>query len=277
MSDFKAVGATLKSLSRFITSGYKRQARTSSLRVLRTQIWLKSLLRDLQLSESDFKKELFRERESTGSVERWRNGEQIVSPSMVKRLASLSATSAAIYQLAVFDLLEPDIKKAWLTKLFRKHTASDPFKRWEFKDVEPFRLSTTQKSQLILLNDSDRLYHLGGVYGFIGILMLLRQAELKGDALRHFLLLQDAYRAFPGFCKNPYFQDHWEALLDALVVIHGNLTTSLMLVRPRTDVLKHRVEFDEQPASESSTERLLMDGRTADQEEPFELAVFPGD
>ena len=53
-------------------------------------------------------------------------------------------------------------------------------------------------------NDSGSLFALGGVYGFIGILILLREAELDGDATRHFHLMKDLYRAFPAFAETVF-------------------------------------------------------------------------
>ncbi len=274
MSDYKKLRSVLKFLREHTDSGYKKSSNITPIRVLKTRVWVETILQDKHISRIEFQRILHPD-EPTGSVLRWLRGQQIVKSDTVDKHAMLSQLAVSIYHMPVFRLLEPTISRGELTQLFKQYTIDSPITRWAFDNLEPFILSENDRARLILVDDSDGLFRMGGVYGFIGILMLLRKAELDKDASRHFELMKDAYRAFPGFCRNRHFKSHWKEFLDALICIHGNMHTSSMLIKPRIGIIRQQIYAKEHITERSLRPRSPVDGTFIELEDPFVLAQFP--
>ena len=204
---------------------------------------------------------------------RWLKGLQAVGPSSVAKIAAVFPNSDKIYQLPIFDLLETDISRAKISQLIATYTISQPpiFTSWQ---LPPINIGTHELSMLIHKDDSDQLFQRGDIHGFMAILILLREAELNDDVIRHEALIKDAYRALPGFCRDKRFKKRWEEFYSALTLIHCNMYSSLKLVQPRKDIIKEQIF-----AKEHSTLRVLrprspVDGRFVEPEKPFREAGF---
>lgn len=275
MSNYQQLRRTVEDWIEISNEESMRKPRVTPMRELKSRIWLKVLEEDSDTSDADINRVYFGERRTTGTINRWYSEEHIVNPQSVTILSSICPTAAAIYHLPVFDLLDTTVSTGTIKRFQKEHTINNPDSRWAFSDKDPFTLSSHDKKRSIILEDSNGLYELGGIYGFMGIVSLLRKAELENDSARHFLYLLDAYRAFPGFCRNKYFKDYWKDFLEALTSIHWQVFSSMMLVFPKVDVIRRQIFIEEHNTGQTNKSTTTDYANTVLLEDPFEVAEFP--
>ena len=70
---------------------------------------------------------------------------------------------------------------------------------WDFK--ESSRFPVPNRGVNLSRDYTERLFQKRGAYGFLGLLTLLREAELNGDSYTHLEVMKDVYRAFPSLCR----------------------------------------------------------------------------
>ena len=204
---------------------------------------------------------------------RWLKGLQAVGPSSVAKITSVFPNSDQIYNLPVFDLLETGISRAKINQLIATHTISQPpmFTTWQLPAI---KVGNQELPMIIHRDDSDQLFQRGDIYGFIAILILLREAELNNDVIRHEALIKDAYRAFPGFCRDKRFKKRWEEFYASLVHIHNNMYSSARLVKPKKEVIKAQIFSKEHRTFRLLRPRSPIDGRFIEPEKPYREAGF---
>lgn len=257
-----------------------RAGRMTGARILRTRVWVESILRDNQVSRLALQSKLFgEERESTGTVLRWLKGQQTVTESTVKnfhKVAKIQHTNLDIFQFPVFQLLDSNLRKSDLSSLLRRFQQQTTLgDRWVYRHTEHFPLENDSYYSFCPTNDSEALFQVGGVHGFLSILLLLRLAEFNNDASRHWLLMQDAYRAFPAFCRNKYFKKRWKDFLNLLIGIHHNVDTTSLTIAPDLEIIQKQIHSKHHPTMRKNWPRCPSSRRLIEPERPYVVAEFP--
>ncbi|WP_288131583.1 hypothetical protein [Microbulbifer sp.] len=230
------------------------------------------MLRNNDLTLQGFSDTYYGGREPTGTVKNWAAGKHVASSSSVMKVEREFPNSSKIFFLPIFDLLKTQINGKLIHKLFKVHIEKFPQRTWNFPELEFFHYTTKPPS--IYRDNFSHLFEFGGVYGFIGILMLLREAEVQSDATKHFEILEYAYKAFPGFSRHPDFIDYWREFLDALLSIHVNLFTSAMLIQPKEDVIERQIFSEKHISNRYERPWSPATGRFEELEVPYEIARF---
>ena len=276
MSDFLREKKFLRKLQKMVSSERRRTTRITPAKILRTRVWLESLFIDYGLSRYDFEEIFYDEgREETKTVIRWLIGLQTAKESTVMSLKGLHNSNLDIFSNPVFELLEKDIKRKTVNELLNRFvTKGELFeKTWDFSSLA--RWQYKYKFDILGHEDSDLLFQVGGIQGFIGIMILLRKAELDGDSYRHYLILKDAYRAFPGFCRDKYFKKRWRDFLALLMDVQGNIFTSSLLLKPRIDIIRKQIFAKNHPTMRADWEYSTESMRFVEPEHPYDLAELP--
>ena len=265
------------------TGSKPRESRISKVKILRTRLWVESILKANKVSTKELSSQFYKEVSYSNAIMKWLKGDQVANPKSVKTLERMYPGVQHTYDIDVFDLLEIKITKEKVVKLLNKYL---------HKNTHPFQLSNNTNSSIyiwrlpaikvkekdyspiILKEDSNGLFERGGMYGFIGILILLREAELNNDSFLHEVYLKDAYRALAGFCRNKAFKYRWEEFYDALKDIHSNMYSSERLVRPKRDVIKKQIFSKNHITIRAVRPRSLKDFRFIEPEIPYTLASF---
>jgi hypothetical protein len=237
-------------LFHIIEKGRKlRSPRISSIRTLRTRIWLESILRSNKINLKALSDSYYKDSEPTGTIIRWLKGKHAVSNKCISKLNDIYPGSEEVYNLPIFDLLEIDITRSKIKKLknkylkkpnYLKYPDSDieePFYLWDFpEDIKlPYHLQEIEK------HDSDNLVRRKDILGFTAILILLREAELDKNCLYHEKYLKDAYKSLAWVCRDITFKNRWSELYEAVKDIHFNMYSSYRIVQPKRHVIKDMI------------------------------------
>jgi hypothetical protein len=273
MNNLKHFLNLFKDIKKLQGQSVGRDEKLTDIKILRTRIWIESLLREHQISVKKLSSVFYSENESTGSVMRWLKGSQTVRLDSVKKLAAVFKNSDLVYHLPIFDLLETKISITKINLLLDGYTLSQPplHNIWELPTI---KIGNQELPMMIHKNDSNQLYQRGDIYGFMAILILLREAELNNDVVIHENLIKDAYKALPAFCRDIRFKKRWEEFFDALYNIHCNMYSSSRLVHPRKDIIKKQIFAKEHITMRSFCPRSKIDGRFIEPEQPYIEASF---
>ena len=271
MNHLREIRNTFKDIRQLQGKPNRREPKSSKIKTLRTRIWIESILHEQRISVKELSSIFYSGKESTGTVMRWLKGRQSAGPNSVKKIAEVFPDSDEIYNLAVFDLLESEISKGRIHQLLKTYTHNSHPATWK---LPPFKAGNHERSILICKDDSEQLFQRGDIYGFMAILILLREAELNNDVIRHEIYLKDAYRAFPGFCRDKRFKKRWEEFYASLVHIHYNMYSSARLVEPKKEVIKAQIFAKEHRTFRLLRPRSPIDGRFIEPEKPYREAGF---
>lgn len=233
-----------KSIQDILMSLNRRTAcKTSSLKKLQTISWIKTTFHDYKVSPETLQSNVFKkgdDDDASGIVYKWLRGEHHASKTSVNRVAEQYPGSGDIFNSPIFQLLENKrITKAKLEKIISPYLSEPPLRIWHL----PFDDQNVNGLPVSLITheiDSDTLFQRGDIYGFMAILYLVRKAEIENDLSNHIFYMKDAYRAFPAFCKNRYFNHNWDDYLTALVKIQSRMSASLYLLIPDFDTIKRQ-------------------------------------
>jgi hypothetical protein len=277
MNDFLKSQDIKRQLQQLTNNAPHRASRFTPARILRTRVWVESILRDNHICRRQLQSLFFgEERESTGTVLRWLKGKQTVTESTVKNFNKTQSNNLNVFQFPIFQLLEPNLKKTELFALIKQYQKSTSLGYlWSFPHTEQFPLNEYANYIICSPEDSDALFQLGGVHGFLGVLMLVRLAEVTKDSTKHFLLMQDAYRAFPAFCRNKYFKKRWIEFFKLLQGIHYRVYTSALTIAPRIEIIQKQINAKHHPTIRNKWPRSSTNFRFIEPEKPFELASLP--
>ena len=221
--------------------------------VLRTWVWLEAAFLEHGKSRSDVADSLSARanspgarNEPTGIVNKWLKGKHVAKPHSVAKLAKVLCGSDEVYHLPVFDLLRNKrIKKSQLNQWVKPYrTTWNGLEFWEFPQHR-YKESGELLFRANLLNDSKSLLQRGDIYGFIGILYLVRKAEADNDVELHLEFMKDAYTAFPAAFRHPNFRPRWRQFYDCLFWVHARVPMSLTLCRPKKSVLESQIYADQ--------------------------------
>lgn len=243
--------------------------------VLRTRIWLEQIFRTQRINRREFTNIINPENEPTGIVLKWLKGEHTVKKNRVMRIAKTFEGSDSAYLLPMFELLkDKPYSKRTLDKLMAEYLADfGGLKCWKFPEAADNKNFALQPSTIPISN-TQGLIERGDVYGFAGILYLLRRAEAEKNTLLHLNYIQDAYQAFPGMCRTTPIRKRWEEALECLMIIHARVPTSLLLVRPNVDVIQKQIQAKTHITIRALRPRNKDNHRFLDLEEAFQCAEF---
>jgi len=234
-----------KSIQDILISLNRRTAcKTSSLKKLQTISWLKATFHDYKIGPETLQNNVFKKNandDSSGIVYKWLRGEHHASKTSVDRVAKQYPGSDNFFNSPIFQLLENKrITKTKLEKIISPYLSGPPLRMWNL----PFDDQNVNGLPVSLITheiDSDTLFQRGDAYGFMAILYLVRKAELENDLGNHTYYMKEAYKAFPAFCKNRYFNHNWDDYLTALVKIQSRMNASINLLLPDFDTIKRQV------------------------------------
>ncbi|MEZ5506442.1 MAG: hypothetical protein R3F38_10880 [Gammaproteobacteria bacterium] len=243
--------------------------------VLQTRIWLENIFRTRKISRGEFTKKISKNQEPTGIVLKWLKGIHAAKNSQVSEISKLFPGSQEIYLWPVFELLKnKPIPVSKLDSLMSEYIVTlAKLKCWDF----PQPVHANQGDYPfppIYLYDSEGLFERGDVFGFTGILYLVRKAEAERDSDRHFDAMMHAYRAFPAMCRTTPILSRWREALHCLRLIHARVLTTTMLLRPNIDIIEKQIMSKTHITRRISRERDQLTGRFSDIELPFQIAGF---
>ena len=280
MSDFTRSREIVRTL---LLSQHKRPHRISRVtdaRILRTRVWVESVLSDNHLCRRELQSAFFgEERESTGTVLRWLKGKQTVSESTVENICKIPRIrdhNLEVFQSPVFQLLDKNLRKTELLSLINKYQIPTNIGyTWSFTSTEKFPIDNDCRYLIYAIEDSDALFQLGGVHGFMGIIMLTRLAEFNNESTKHCLFMRDAYRAFPAFCRNRYFKKRWKDFLILLLDIQNHVYTTSQIIGPNIEIIKKQIFAKHHPTIRHKWPRSPIDYRFMEPEKPYVTASLP--
>lgn len=243
--------------------------------VLRTRIWLEQIFRTHRINRFEFANIINAENEPTGIVNKWLKGEHAVKKNRVMRIAKTLEGSDLAYLLPIFELLkDKPYSTSTLDKLMAAYIVDfGGLKCWKFPEAEHCEKFDLHPSYTPIFNTQD-LIERGDVYGFAGILYLLRRAEAEKKALMHLEFIKDAYQAFPGMCRTSPIRNRWKEALECLTIIQARVPTSVLLVRPNLDVIQKQIEAKTHITRRALRPRNKDTQRFLDLEEAFQCAEF---
>lgn len=280
MSDYQETQELLRKMHAIAKGKSRRKSRVTDAKILRTRTWVESILRDNHICRLELESLFFGcDRESTGTVLRWLKGKQTINESTVRsfsKIPEIQSDNLDLFKLPIFELLDQNLKKSVLYSLIQQYQNQTKLGDiWSFPESERFPLDKDAGYLLCSSDDSEALFQIGGVYGFVGILMLVRHAEIKRDWIKHWLYLQDAYRAFPSFCRNKYFKKRWKEFFILLRDIHFRVYSSVLTISPNIEVIEKQIFAKRHPTMRHKWPRSPIDNRFAEPERPYALASLP--
>lgn len=240
---------------------YPEDGKYDYLDILKTRIWAGSLMRRFNLTLGEFGKIYYGEREASGAVRNWVTGRNKVNSSTVAKVEGLLPTSDRIFHLPLYELLRDKISKKRVVQIMDEYSGWDYSRYWAFPDLDIFYPGC--EDPCIDFTDLDSLFEFGGLYGFLGTLLLLRGSEVHCEERDHFLLIQYAFKTFPSFARHPDFNPHWRYFFRRLFCIHAKLLTTFVMVRPKFEIIEKQIQAEE----------FITSGGIKTTEDPFEIMV----
>lgn len=260
-----------KKLNKVIPKPTPSKTKRSLIRSLQTKITIETLLRDMDISLEEFSKRYNGENDDTRSPSRWKKGTQYLKEGSLQKISSRLNYKSEVYHLPVFKLLEINITRREVKELLNEYIDKNPLNTWKLPDIQ---YEDYQGPYFAMKNSSDRLYQRGDIHGFMAILILVREAELNKDDTAHEMHIQNAYRAFPSFCRNERFTKHWKELLKALMEIHFNVYHSFRVIQPDINIIKSQIFADKHITLREACPQSPETGRFIEPEVPFTSASF---
>lgn len=225
----------------------KKKCRSSTAKRLQTKLWIKSILREENLSADEFEtRYLMRGNEVSGVVRKWIKGTHYATNKMVERVEEQIPGSSYIFNLPLFTFLENiPISMKLLEQSISQYTSIECDIFWKFPKNSFDTRSSTQNPVIFFQDDSEQLAQRSDIYGFIALSYLIRRAETLGDSFRHYLYTKDAFRSFPSFARHPHFIENWKEILQLFnLILHRELTTP-MLVQPNMLIIEEQIHAKE--------------------------------
>lgn len=220
----------------------KRRSRVDPIDYLQTRLWVESTLKDYRISRRELEAKLSGESESSGIVLKWLRGVHYATQVSVDQVAKLYPGSSHIYDLPIFQLLKnKPISKSALKKSVASYLPDSGLQMWSFPltqngEDDGWPAPTTH------IFDPETLFQRGDIYGFMGLLYLVRKAEIENDHFGHLESIKYAYRALPGLCRYKYFRRRWKEFYEALIGIQCRMPASSMMLMPKRDIIQKQVE-----------------------------------
>lgn len=239
--------------------------------------------------------------EATKQQDEWYKGKTTIKKNSVYRIAKKLRGSEHIYNLPLWRLLDHRAKsRSKLKKLIDPYTWDGPLgDTWTFpNDINKlgrdnltprhspwFSIDEEKLKELdgyydwifpiwsrrfklyavlppiLMKEDSKGLYERGDIFGFIGNLALVRQAEITGDIDNLYFHLLYLYASLPALGRISIFKDVWEDILDIIIEIQCNYLTITGLLWPNREMMKRQVKSKDHFTQRSLRPRVMKTGQ----------------
>lgn len=113
--------------------------------------------------------------------------------------------------------------------------------QWQFPNDQILRLQGRPDTAVTTL-DSAGFVARGDVFGFFGILALVREAENDPEGLSHIEHSKNLYRALPSVGKLPWFNKDLEELKHLIDTIRSRKVITAMAFTVDWDVINRQIE-----------------------------------
>ena len=276
----------LKRLLRKVKRDTRRESRSNSNKLLRVRVWLEHILKSEKTNVKKLNELMFLgEGRNSRTITRWLSGNYLPSNNSLNKMFKCFPNSRGIYEHPVFTLLETNITKKRLKELIHRYTKltslhPEPDKNSNCLKIEVWNFPSTSESRrsyrenCFQLFDAESLFQRGDEWGFIGILILLRQAELERNSDYHLHYIKYAYKAFPAFARSSLFYKRRHDFFDELQKFNSRFYTTQISVRPRYEIIERQIhdkDFHPQSVLRPMNPRT---GRYEEVDEPYIEAKF---
>jgi hypothetical protein len=269
----KQTQQVMKNLGKFTGQKVPRASRQSPEGILRTKVWIGSILQTFNGGQIDVEVLYHGESERTGTIARWTKGSQVATEQTVAKMESKIPGSSLVYHWPIFNLLDPDVNKKYLEELFIKNMNHySCHGMWKLSDV--YINNIRHPASLPFKDNADLLFQRGDVDGFMAILMLLHEAYFNDKEELFVLLYQYALKAFPGACRHRYLRPHWKEMLLLLERLRFKSLYCAHLLMTRKDIIERQIFAEEHITLREARPRSNLDHRFIELEEPFIEAGF---
>jgi len=253
----------------------RRRSNTNEIMKLRHDIWADELFIDKKVSYIKLDKllhsKLLKSRRSN-IAEKWFNRVHVIKPDHVEAVEELHKGSSCLYKLPLWELLEDrPIGPKRLKKLVEQWIFEGRIPMWNLPEGQYGEPHLRLK---FAVEDVESLFRRADIYGFIGILYLLRLSEAKKEGLTHFNLIGVAYRALAGLCRHPGFKKYWRVFYEAVNKLQSRVPTSLLLLEGLPDIIEAQIKASEHIYHMEDNHPPLLKYRYVEPEYPFREAGF---
>ena len=222
--------------------------------------------------------------EVTKQQNSWYKGETTVKENTVYRIAKKLTGSEHIYNIPLWRLLDHGAKsKSKLNRLIEPYTWDGPFgstwtlpndinklgsdnltprgSPWFSVDEEKLkklvgyhawlfpswsrRFENVVLPPVLVKDDAKGLYERGDVFGFMGNLALVKQAEIESDFDDLYFNLLYLYSSLPALGRIGIFNDVWEDILKIIIEIQCHYLAITGLLWPNQKMMKRQVQSQE--------------------------------
>lgn len=252
-----------------------RKRYNTQLNKFRTILWLESIFEEFLLSKDELQTIIMNiSCDSSNIVYKWLSRKHSATPNSVDNIAKKLPGSEFIYYFPIFQLLEnKPLTNADLEKIIKPYIIPENPRIWAFPDnIE--NTNSFKPTPDIQEDDYETLIERGDIYGLVGILYLVRKAELKNDVFMHARYLKAAYRAFPAFCRYKHFKKRWPEFYDALEIVSGRLIMSTSLVVPVKYIIENQINAPDHITKRSLRPRDPITMRFTQLELPYIEATY---
>jgi len=236
----------------------KKKEHSKDAKVLRTRTWLKSLLSGHGLTKRAIYRTINENDEATGTVNSWLSGKHSAYPGKVAQVEKHYPGSNYFYYFPLFELLmDTHISRNQLSKIVSPYVIEEkePLNclMWDF----PRNQNNLDSGQLVIsrggLPGETMLLDRFDIYGLMGLVYLLRLAEVQNDTAVHLEYAKHTLRVLPGACRHPFLKPHWPQLFHVLYGIIGRMPSTWKIIQPRRLVIQSqiaisRAEFFRRPS-----------------------------
>lgn len=258
--------------------GQQRNKRTR-VKVLQGKVWLSYVLWKTNFFPAEFARCYLSSPDGTtsGLIYKWINGEATPSGRSVDGVARHLLGSDWIYRLPLWQLLEDrPITNGYVRRLLEpyRRNPEESFEAWSFPENDSCEDPSRRFPPVLYHFDSDMLFARGDLYGFMGILGLVREAEALRDEHGYRYYLAQLFRAFPAVARLTWIRPHLEIFIECLERLQSRTPSTFVRVSVRWDVIRRQIEADTYETRREYRPRDPVSGRFLDLEDPVEVTVF---
>lgn len=203
---------------------------------LRGDVWLAHCLRVTGLSPHAFAKDhLEEDGKASKLIYKWLSGSSSPTPASAAKVDP--PVPGALWLYRVLELFESKPRstrnvEAFLKTCCRKEDASTGLPGWIW--TFPGQEETTH---VTCRGDSSALVERGDLWGFLGIVALVREAEARSDSEAHLARSMDMYRALPAAIRTPCVTPSAQVLKDCVDSIRVRMPFSAIMFDVDWDVV----------------------------------------
>lgn len=222
--------------------------------LLKGQAWLSYVLLKYDLTLRELASACFKQNQNAlALLYKWKSGKVIPSKGSVNLVAAELPGSNWVYDLPLFDFLSArSLTTKKVRKLVAPYVNEEGFPAWNFPGDDKTDVPFENRRPLVFTHmDSPSLLARGDLYGFIGLLSLVRERELslntRYDQFLYVSFFADMVRATSSVARLPWMRDHWELLkicIDSMYMKNLLLFQTLLIDWSVIERQKNEAEFE---------------------------------